>query len=67
MPGDGGREVKEGRFVGKIERLGIKDGVVALVLNPRLEAKIPPDVKARIDQARAAIIAGTLQVPTAEF
>jgi basic membrane protein A len=61
------REVKEGRFVGKIERMGMKDGVVSLVFNPRLEAKIPADLKARIDHARAAIIAGALTVPTAEF
>ena len=61
------REVKAGRFEGKIERLGMKDGVVSLVLNPRLESRIPAAVTARIDQARAAIIAGTLKVPTAEF
>lgn len=61
------REVKDGRFVGKIERLGMKDGVVSLVLNPRLESRIPASVKAQMDAARAAIIAGTLHVPTAEF
>lgn len=61
------REVKEGKFVGRIERKGMKDGVVNLVINPRLEGRIPADVKARVDKARADIIAGTLQVPTAEF
>ena len=61
------RAVKEGRFEAKIERTGMQDGVVALVLNPRLEPRIPPDLKRRIDGARAAIVAGTLQVPTAEF
>jgi basic membrane protein A len=61
------RQVKEGHFEAKIERMGMKDGVVALALNPRLEPRIPAEVKARIDQARAAIIAGTLTVPTAEF
>lgn len=61
------REVKAGQFVGKIERLGMKDGVVSFVLNPGLEARIPAAVTARIDAARAAIIAGTLKVPTAEF
>ena len=61
------RDVKEGHFVGTIERLGMKEGVVSLVLNPHLEPKIPADLKARISQARAAIIAGTLKVPTAEF
>jgi len=61
------QEVKAGRFQGRIERLGMKDGVVSLVLNPRLESQIPPEVKARIEQARQAIIGGTLNVPTAEF
>ncbi len=61
------REVKEGHFVGKIERKGMKDGVVHLVLNPRLESRIPAEARKRVEQAREAIIAGTLQVPTVEF
>ena len=61
------RQVKEGRFEAKVERMGMKDGVVSLVLNPRLEAQIPAELKARVAQAEAAILAGTLQVPTAEF
>lgn len=61
------REVKEGRFVGKIERLGMKDGVVAFVLNPKLEAQIPAAVKERLTKARDEIAAGTLKIPTAEF
>lgn len=61
------REVKEGRFEGRIQRVGMKDGVVSLVLNPHLEPQIPAEIKVRIEQARQAIIAGTLHVPTAEF
>jgi basic membrane protein A len=61
------REVKEGHFEGKIERLGMKDGVVSLIINPRLEARIPAEITARVDASRAAIVAGTLKVPTAEF
>jgi basic membrane protein A len=61
------REVKEGRFAGRIERMGMKEGVVSLVFNPRLESQIPSAVKERIEQARQSIIAGTLKVPTAEF
>ena len=61
------REVKAGGFTGKIERKGMNDGVVAFVLNPRLEDKIPAEVKSRLEQMRAAIVAGTLKVPTAEF
>lgn len=61
------REVKEGKFVGRIERKGMKDGVVDMVLNPRLEPTIPVAVKNRLNETRAAIIAGTIQVPTVEF
>jgi basic membrane lipoprotein Med (substrate-binding protein (PBP1-ABC) superfamily) len=64
---DVAREVKEGHFTGKIERMGMKDGVIKLILNPRLEPQIPAAVRERIEQARQAIIAGTLKVPTAEF
>jgi basic membrane protein A len=61
------REVKAGHFEAKIERLGMKDGVVDLVFNPRLASKVPEALKTRIAHAREAIIAGTLKVPTAEF
>jgi basic membrane protein A and related proteins len=61
------REVKEGRFEARIERMGMKDGVVSLVLNPQLESRIPSEIQMRVTQARDAIIAGTLKVPTAEF
>jgi len=61
------RQVKEHRFAAQIERMGMADGVVALIYNPRLEAHIPADLKTRVEHARADIIAGTLHVPTAEF
>ena len=61
------RQVQDGAFTAQIERMGMKDGVVSLVYNPRLESRIPADLKERVSQARAAIIAGTLNVPTAEF
>ncbi|MBI1814279.1 MAG: BMP family protein [Deltaproteobacteria bacterium] len=61
------KEVKAKTFVGKIERLGMKDGVVTFEINPKLADKIPPAAKERVEQARAAILAGTLHVPTAEF
>lgn len=61
------REVKEGKFVGKVERKGMKDGVVDLVLNPRLEHQIPAHVKERLERTRQAIVDGKLLVPTVEF
>jgi len=61
------RQVKDGRFEAKIKRMGMAEGAVAVVYNPALEARIPEDVKWRLGDARAAILAGSLQVPTAEF
>jgi basic membrane lipoprotein Med (substrate-binding protein (PBP1-ABC) superfamily) len=61
------REVKQGGFTGHVEKKGIRDGVVSLVVNPRLTATIPQDVTTRVGDAQKAIVAGTLEVPTAEF
>lgn len=61
------QEVKDGRFHGRIERVGMKEGVVAFVINPQLASRIPAEVMGRLTQAQEAIVAGTLVVPTAEF
>lgn len=61
------KQVKEGTFVAKIERMGIKDGVVALVYNPALAGRIPPDARARLEATQAEIVSGKLVVPSAEF
>jgi basic membrane lipoprotein Med (substrate-binding protein (PBP1-ABC) superfamily) len=61
------QEVKAGTFIGRIEKKGIRDGVVSLVMNPALLSAVPQDVQARLVAAKAAIVNGTLQVPTAEF
>jgi len=61
------REVQDGTFVGKVEKMGMKEGVVSLVLNPRLQSTIPADVQQRIEETRKGILAGTVQVPASEF
>jgi basic membrane lipoprotein Med (substrate-binding protein (PBP1-ABC) superfamily) len=61
------RQVKDGTFVAKVEKFGMRDGVVSLVYNPALADRIPPEAKARVDAAQRDIVAGTLTVPTAEF
>ena len=61
------RQVKDHTFVAKIERLGMRDGVISLQYNAALLDRIPADVKAKVDAAQQAILAGTLQVPSAEF
>lgn len=60
-------DVKAGRFVAQIEKLGMKDGVISLAFNPRLQDRIPVDARAKIDDARKRILDGSLTVPTAEF
>jgi basic membrane lipoprotein Med (substrate-binding protein (PBP1-ABC) superfamily) len=54
------REVKEGRFVPKVESFGLASGVIRYVPNPRLDALIPAALKARIKAAGDSIEAGTL-------
>jgi basic membrane lipoprotein Med (substrate-binding protein (PBP1-ABC) superfamily) len=61
------RQVKDKTFVARVEKLGMKDGVISLQYNDALAARIPPDVRARVDAAQQAILAGTLVPPAAEF
>jgi basic membrane lipoprotein Med (substrate-binding protein (PBP1-ABC) superfamily) len=61
------RQVKDHTFVARIEKMGMKDGVVSLQYNPALAGRIPPEVKAKVDAAQQAILAGTLVPPSAEF
>lgn len=61
------RQVKEGRFHAGVMFLGIKDGVVDLVVNPALATRVPAALRARIAAARDSIVAGTLRVPSVEF
>ena len=60
-------QVKGGTFVAKIERMGMKDGVVALVYNPALAGRIPPQARAQLEATQADIVNGKLVVPSAEF
>ncbi len=61
------RQVQDKTFVAKIEKLGMKDGVISLQYNDALAARIPAEVRAKIDAAQQAILAGTLVPPSAEF
>jgi basic membrane lipoprotein Med (substrate-binding protein (PBP1-ABC) superfamily) len=61
------RQVRDKTFVAKIEKLGMQDGVISLQYNDALAGRIPPEVRARIDAAQQAILAGTLVPPSAEF
>jgi basic membrane lipoprotein Med (substrate-binding protein (PBP1-ABC) superfamily) len=61
------REVRDGKFRPRSIRFGIRDGVISLVWNPKLEPSLPPGLLAEIDRAKAAIVAGTLVVPRGNF
>ncbi|MBX3025426.1 BMP family protein [bacterium] len=61
------RQVKDHTFVARIEKLGMRDGVISLQYNAALAERIPPEVKAKVDAAQQAILAGTLVPPSAEF
>ncbi|MFN8642478.1 MAG: BMP family ABC transporter substrate-binding protein, partial [Candidatus Binatia bacterium] len=61
------KQVKDHTFVARVEKMGMRDGVVSLQYNPKLVDRIPPEVKAKVDAAEQAILAGTLIPPSAEF
>lgn len=61
------KAVREGRFVARVEKLGMKDGVVSLAYNPRLQDRVPKAVHDAVNAARQRIIDGTLTVPAAEL
>jgi simple sugar transport system substrate-binding protein/basic membrane protein A len=52
-----------GSFKGELVRYGVKEGALDIALNPKLAAKVPAAASAAVEQARAAIKAGTLEVP----
>jgi basic membrane protein A len=55
-----GREVKEDRFVPRVETFGLESGVIRFEFNPALAAVVPPELNARVIAARDSIVAGTL-------
>lgn len=61
------REVKDGAFRSRIIEKRMADGAIAVVYSPTLATKIPADVRGFVNATEAAIRAGTLKVPTAEF
>ena len=61
------RAVRDGRFQPGVRYFGIKDGVVDLVYNDALAARVPAALRSRIAAARDSIIAGTLTPPRVEF
>ena len=56
------RELKEDRFVPRVESFGLESGVVRYVPNPALAHLIPDSVRAKVAVAEAAIRSGVLVV-----
>jgi basic membrane protein A len=55
------RDVKSGADLGKPYKGGLKDKAVDLVYNAKFAGAIPADLKAKIDAARADLIAGKIK------
>ncbi len=56
------REVKAGTFKPRVLELGSESRVVTLVLNPRLESRIPAPARQRLDSIQALMFAGKFTV-----
>ena len=56
--------VRDGSFHGGVYWLGLKENGVGYVYDEHNRALIPPAVRARVEQVRADIIAGRIQVPS---
>lgn len=52
------RDVLDGSFNGDIYQLGLRANVVNLVLNPKLESRVPAELRARVDSVGNAIREG---------
>ena len=57
------RSVADGTFRGGLIALGPAEGATGLVYNPALEDQILQEARDRVAAARAAILAGTLEIP----
>jgi len=61
------RRVRDGAFTAAPLRLGMRDGIVAFVVNPALRERIPASVQAELADLERRIRAGEIQVPRGAF
>lgn len=61
------KQVQAKTYKGGIDLMGMKDGAIDFVINPKLKDKIPPAVLKKIEDAKADILSGKLVVPKMEF
>lgn len=56
------REIQEKRFTARVISLGVREGVVRLVLNPALASRIPDRTRAAIDSTQRRLLDGSLRL-----
>lgn len=61
------REVKEGKYRGEVRLRGMQEKAVDFILNPKLAAQVPAELRKRLDTATLNILNGALVVPKDEF
>lgn len=58
------QKVREGKFeVGKIQELGMKDGVTYLLWNEKIKKQLPQEVIEAVNKAKERIKSGELRIP----
>lgn len=50
-----------------VTRFGLRSGVISMVVNPKLQSKIPAEVSSLIEETKAKIMDGSLEVPRGNF
>lgn len=60
-------QVKDGKYKGGVELIGMDKGAIDLVVNPSMASKVPAELMKKIEQAKADITAGKLTVPKDDF
>ncbi|MFZ4508968.1 MAG: BMP family lipoprotein [Fimbriimonas sp.] len=61
------KQVKAKTFKGSVVLMGMKEGTIDFVINPALKDKVPAEVLAKIEKAKADILSGKLVVPKDNF
>ena len=58
------RRVRDGTFKGGVYSYGLAEGGVGYIYDEHNRALIPDDIRARVEQIKAEIIAGRIKVPS---
>ena len=61
------REVHDGSFRGRVIRLGGRESVVSIVMNPALDSAIPPAARVAVDSIQRSMLEGRFRAPTTAF